>query len=218
MGYVWLHLFERFYLPLAEDANVKSHPVSECMPSKASDNPGCFLPRISATLETSMYWSMIMSMLFNLPAFSQVEWPGRQCLLIWLGHYPRGLCLRVRQWGCQSLQASSWWHWRWFGDVTKSVSLSFFITLHVSPCDKTKVLVVPICPLCDCVHSSIRNLANSFLNDAFFSKSAPLWRWVWSGPVTVSLIDGDCYLSRTRCTSSPLLEQTFVNRSLDIVP
>ena len=103
MGYVWLHLFERFYLPLAEDANVKSHPVSECMPSKASDNPGCFLPRISATLETSMYWSMIMSMLFNLPAFSQVEWPGRQCLLIWLGHYPRGLCLRFRQWGCQPL-------------------------------------------------------------------------------------------------------------------
>ena len=89
----------------------------------------------------------------SLPSFSQVEWPGRQYLLIWLGHYPRGLCLRVRQWGCQSLQASSWWHWRWFGDVTKSVSLSFFITLHVSPCDKTKVLVVPICPLCDCVHS-----------------------------------------------------------------
>ena len=78
------------------------------------------------------------------------------------------------------VSASSCWHWRWFGDVTRSVSPSFFITLYVSPCDTTKVLVVPICPLCDCVHSSIRNLANSFLNDAFFSKSAPPWRGVWA--------------------------------------
>ena len=123
--------------------------------------------------------------------------------------------------------------------------------------------------------SPIRNLANSFLNDAFFTTSAPLWRWVCQVQLSwqmleclliligaasqlnrrspakrwrlraveqkttarnhrrptggwvvkwplrfllVSLIDGDWNLSRTRCTFSPLLEQTFVSRSLDIVP